>query len=152
MRLRVALALLVAATARPATPEGAAFSPRLPVRVGDVSGWQIVTGDFETGIARGAYRLYVNPSRAAMYQLVRYRVEILRPWPAVEDRRGDVERVAFVARPGVREPLLLWVLLPPGGQSSWRTVAADTDEYRAEIGVLMAVLQVHAAARAAPEP
>lgn len=151
MRLRAVLALLLAGLARPAATAGAEFSPSLPGGVGDVSGWELVTGDFETGTARGTYRFYVNPGRPAMYQLMRYRVEILRPWPAVEERRGDAERVAFVSRPGVREPMLFWVRRPGGAGPAWRAITAGTDEYRAEIGVLMAVLEVHRAARAAQE-
>jgi hypothetical protein len=152
MRLGPLLALLAAvvlgvprATAQDAGP---AFASSLPDGVGDVSGWELVTGEFETATARGSYRFYVNPARRAMYQLMRYRVDILEPWPAVRERRGDAERVAFVRLPGSREPMLFWARGSAGTDPEWRAIASDKDEYRAELGVLMAVLGVHRAARA----
>jgi hypothetical protein len=120
--------------------------------VGDVSRWLIVTGDFDTHHARGAYRLYVNPARRAMYQLMRYRVELLGSRSGEAARRGAAERVAFVRRPGVAEPLLLWKRSAPGVTPAWREVAAGSDEYRMELGVLMSVLAAHRAARAAEAP
>jgi hypothetical protein len=152
MRPHPLLALLAAvvAGAAPAAAQeaGPAYAPSLPDGVGDVSRWELVTGEFETATARGSYRFYVNPARRAMYQLMRYRVDILEPWPAVRERHGDAERVAFVRLPGSREPMLFWARHPPGTDPAWRAIAADSDEYRAELGVLMAVLGVHRAARA----
>lgn len=147
MRPRLAALLLLAGTAV-ARGEGPApaFAPLLPEGVGDVTGWEVVTGEFETRVARGAYRFYVNPARAAMYQLMRYRVELLDP--AGAPRRTDAERVVFVRRPGVREPIACWEKQPEGASAAWREVAAGTDEYRVEMGVLMQVLAVHRAARA----
>lgn len=135
--------------ARAAAQEaGPSFASSLPDGVGDVSGWELVTGDFETTTARGSYRFYVNPARRAMYQLMRYRVDILDPWPAVRGRRGDAERVAFVRLPGSREPMQFWARHSAGTDPAWRAIAEESDEYRAELGVLMAVLGVHRAARA----
>jgi hypothetical protein len=151
VRLRLAALLLLAG---PVLAHGqgwdAAFALVLPEGVGDVTGWQSVTGDFETEAARGAYRFYVNPARAAMYQLMRYRVELLGP--AGAPRRTDAERVAFVRRPGVREPIACWEKQPEGASPAWREIAAGTEEYRVEMGVLMQVLAVHRAARAATTP
>ena len=91
MRIRLALALLAAGLAGApvvsAQDAGPAFAPSLPEAVGDVSGWERITGDFETANARGSYWLYVNPASPAMYQLVRYRVE-LKP----EGTRGQAPR------------------------------------------------------------
>jgi hypothetical protein len=119
--------------------------------VGDVSRWEIITGDFEARRMRGAYRFYVNPSRQAMYQLMRYRVELLGRG-GEETRGGSAERVAFVRRPGTREPMLLWARSAGGAEPAWRPIGPDTDEYRVEIGVLMRVLAVHRAVRAAQAP
>ena len=55
------------------------FAAVLPVGVADVSGWEIISGEFETAQARGAYRFHVNPRRRAIYQVMRYRVELLAP-------------------------------------------------------------------------
>ena len=153
MRLRLAALLLLAGTGL-AHGQGSdpAFAPILPEGVGDVTGWQLVTGDFETETARGAYRFYVNPARAAMYQLMRYRVEFLAPAGTARRERTDAERVVFVRRPGVREPIACWEKQPPGASPAWREIAAGTEEYRFEMGVLMQVLAVHRAARVATPP
>jgi hypothetical protein len=153
MRLAPATCLLLALAAPPAA-RGAdgRFAARLPEAVGDVASWERITGEFETEAARGSYRFYVNPARRAMYQLMRYRVELLGPRTGAQARRGAAERVAFVPRPGTPEPMLFWARRPPGTTPAWREIGAGTDEYRAEIGVLMEVLGVHRAARAAQEP
>ena len=160
MQRWLALALLLAgatgAGARPDDRAGSAdaasgFSTSLPGAVGDVSSWEIVTGSFETDEARGAYLLYVNPARSAIYQLMRYRVELRKAVSPEEQRRGVAERVAFVARPGVREPMLCWERL--GGEAPpWREVAPGTPEYVLEMSVLVRVLAVHRAARTATPP
>jgi hypothetical protein len=133
------------------TDESAAFAGTLPHSVGDVSSWAIESGEFQTGTARGAYRLYVNPQRSALYQLMRYRVELLVATSLEEQRRGIAERVAFIRRPGVREPMGCWTRLP-GDATAWREVLAGTDEYRLEMSVLMQVLAAHNASEATPSP
>jgi hypothetical protein len=124
------------------------FAVILPDGVADVRGWEVVSGKFETSRARGSYLLYVNPRRQAMYQLMRYRVELLAPAPGLEERRGSRERVAFVTSPGVLEPLRCWEHEPPGTVPAWRELVAGTDEYVLEMGLLLQVLAVHRAARA----
>jgi hypothetical protein len=143
--------LLVMAAAATGQNGGTAFAPTLPHGVGDVSRWEIITGDFEAQRMRGAYRFYVNPSRQAMYQLMRYRVELLGRG-GEETRGGSAERVAFVRRPATREPMLLWARSAAGVEPAWRPIGPDTDEYRVEIGVLMRVVAVHRAVRAAQAP
>ena len=82
---------------------------------------------------------------------MRYRVELLGATSPQEQRRGVAERVAFIRRPGVREPMDCWMRLP-GDATEWREVAAGTDEYLLEMGVLMRVLAAHRAAQATPTP
>ena len=148
MRLAVAAGLLLALGLPTAAPAGeAVFAAILPDAVGDVSTWTVVTGDFETPTERGRYRFYVNPGRAAMYQLMRYRVELIGPSEAAAGRSGDAERVAFVQRPGVREPMLFWTRQPPGASPAWRPLVPGSHEYLVEIGVIMRVLAAHRAAR-----
>jgi hypothetical protein len=153
MRLRLAAALLLLGALRAAAQSGAgAFAPTLPDGIGDVSRWQLVTGDFDTRQARGAYRFYVNPARLAMYQLMRYRVQLLEGATSEERRRGPAERVAFVRRPGVREPMALWERGPEGADPAWREVAAGTNAYRLEMGVLLRVLGAHGAGNSVEVP
>jgi len=148
MRFVAAAALLlVVATGLGAQERAAGFAPSLPRDVGDVSRWEIVTGDFDVPQMRGSYRFYVNPSRQAMYQLMRYRVELLRQRSDAYQRASG-ERVAFVRHPGTRERMLIWTRAATEGGPSWRLVVADTDEYKIELSVLMGVLALHRAVRA----
>jgi len=126
---------------------GPVFSPTLPAGIGDISGWQIVTGDFETAEIRGGYRLYVNPAKPALYQLMRYRIDRQPGAPEQSDRRLGAERVAFIRNPGVREPMVYWERQPAGVVPQWREIAPGTREYIDEMGLLMRVLAVHRSAR-----
>jgi hypothetical protein len=125
----------------------AGFAAVLPTGVvADVSRWEVVSGSFETPTEAGSYILYVNPANMALYQLMRYRVVLHAAKGSFEESRSSVERVAFIPRPGVREPMLCWERLE-GEAPGWREVAAGTDAYRLEMGVLMRVLAAHRAAR-----
>ena len=150
MRVRWASALLLA-FAVPVAGQDADldFAPVLPEGVGNVTGWQVITGDFETANARGAYRFYVNPVRAAMYQLMRYRVDLRGAAGASGRERSGAERVAFIRRPGVPEPMACWERQPPGTSPAWRELTAGTEEYNLEMGVLFQTLAVHRRALAA---
>jgi hypothetical protein len=152
MRLIWAAGLVVVAALRATghEPDGG-FAPTLPAAVGDVSDWEVITGDFETAQMRGSYRLYVNPARLAMYQLMRYQVELLGQARDAY-RRTDGERVAFIQRPGIAEPLMLWARDATGIGTAWRAIAPDRSEYKAEMGILMQVLGSHRAARIGTEP
>ncbi len=152
MRLALGTGLLLAAAARAAAPDpDPGFASTLPAAVGDISGWEVVTGDFETARMRGSYRFYVNPARQAMYQLMRYRVDLLGQ-PGDELRPAAGERVAFVKHPGLPEPMLIWARDATGAVLAWRPIAADTGEYKNELAVLMGVLAVHRAARTGASP
>jgi hypothetical protein len=137
--------LFLLAASSPSHGGSGAFAHHLPAAVGDISEWEIITGDFETAAARGSYLFYVNPRRQGMYQLMRYRVELLDAGSARE--HGSAERVAFVRRPGLREPLLCWRHEPPGTVPAWRQLQAGSDEYKLEMATLMQVLAVHRAIR-----
>jgi hypothetical protein len=148
----LATGLLLAGAARAGAADGSAwFAPALPESVGDVSRWEIETGQFESQTERGDYRLYVNPQRLAMYQLMRYRVELLVATSPEEQRRGGAERVVFIRRPGVREPMVCWERLP-GEVTAWRVLSASTAEYQLEMNVLMRVLAAHRAVQASSSP
>lgn len=138
--LLLALLLLVSAGADVAGEAG--FAPTLPDSVGDVSGWELVSGSFETPGFRGDYRFYVNPERQALYQLMRFRT-------ATAGGSGaplDAEKVAFVPRPSMREPMLCWRRQPPGRVPQWRLLEPGSDEYVAEMTTLIRVIAIHRAA------
>jgi hypothetical protein len=147
MWFQLATVLVLAGPGGVAGPDGAAaFAPTLPNAVGDVSTWEVVTGSFETETERGSYLFYVNPARSALYQLMRYRVELRAARSPEERDRGAAERVAFIPRPGVREPMLCWEHVK-GERPAWREVVAGTGAYVVEMNVLMRVLAAHRAAQ-----
>jgi hypothetical protein len=129
--------------APPARGDLASFGAALPGDVGDVSAWTVVSGDFDTVRVRGAYRFYVNPARQAMYQLMRYDVQLLDPRSDLERDRRPGERVVFAAHPGTAEPLLCWSKERGPGSRAWLPVPAGTDAYRLEMMTLMQVLGIH---------
>ena len=139
----IALLLLLVGPAAPGQDASAGFALQLPAAVGDVSSWETITGRFETTRARGSYLFYVNPRRQGIYQLMRYRVELLG---ATDPRSGGhtfSERVAFVRNPGTREPLLCWRLQPGGSGLFWHSLTPGSEEYQHEMATLMQVLAVH---------
>jgi len=141
--LRFAWVLTLVAVPTPGQNAAASFSAALPPAVVDVSGWETITGEFETPGARGVYVFHVNPRRQAIYQVMRYQVELLRPTSELQRRRGSDERVAFVRNPGAREPMLCWQRDSEEAVPSWRALTSGTEEYTLEMGVLMRVLAVH---------
>lgn len=150
MRLGVfTLLALSCARLAAAQPAVSPFGPSLPQDIGDVAGWEVVSGEFETVDARGAYMFYVNPERLAMYQLMRYQLEFKSAGAGPSRQRPRAERVAFVRHPGVREPIECWEKQAPGGTTAWRRISAGTDEYTLEMAALMYMLSVHRAARSA---
>jgi hypothetical protein len=130
----------------------ASFAVVLPDGVADVRGWEVVSGEFETPRVRGSYLFYVNPRRQGLYQLMRYRVELLLPSPGLEEHRGSRERVAFVASPGVLEPMRCWEREAAGVVPQWQELVAGTDEYQLEMALLLQVLAVHRTALLSPAP
>jgi hypothetical protein len=140
MRRALPLALLLLASALPAEDGGAGFAPTLPRGVADVTGWETVTGRVDTAQVRGVFVFYVNPSFGAMYQVMRYDVQLLAPTNVLEEHRASTERVVYVRHPGLREPLRCWAAASPGTTPAWREIAAGTDEYRMEMYTLMRVL------------
>ncbi len=142
-RTAFAFVLLLAA----AGPTRAAdFAPTMPEGVADVSGWELVSGDFDTPGFRGDYRFYVNPQRQALYQVMRYHT-------STSGGTGEAlgsERVAFVRRPGVREPMLCWERQPAGATLQWRVLEPGTPEYLAEMRTLMRVIAMHRTATLGP--
>lgn len=132
----VCLVVLLAAAVRAAPAE---FAVRLPEGIADVTGWELVAGEFHTAGFRGSYRFYVNPTRQAMYQLMRFRTSE----KDVARAPLDAERVAFIPRPGVAEPMRCWVRNAPGAGQPWRAIDPATQEYKVEMVTLMRVLSVH---------
>jgi hypothetical protein len=127
------------------------FAAVLPEAVVDVSGWETVSGEFETATARGSYLFYVNPRLQAIYQVMRYRVELLSPPAGLPSRRPG-ERLAYIRKPGAAEPMRCWRRNPDPSVVAWTELTAGTAEYKLEMSVLMQVLAVHRVIRGSQAP
>jgi hypothetical protein len=145
MRFWLAAALLLSSGARAQTA-GPWFAETLPPGIVDVTGWEQVGGEFATPLLRGGYLFYVNPERLAMYQLMRYRVQRLPSATGPGEAAPGAERVAFIRRPGAREPIHCWERQGPGVVPEWRPFEPGTAEYRSEMALLGEVLAIHRAA------
>lgn len=142
-RVLSAALLFLAASSLPAGEAGAGFAPTLPPGIADVSGWETVAGQVDSTQVRGGFIFYVNPSFGAIYQVMRYRVQLVAPIGNLEEHRASTERVVYVRHPGLREPLQCWAATSPGTGPTWREIAPGSDEYRMEMFTLTRVLAVH---------
>jgi hypothetical protein len=133
-----ALAAGEPAGAKPLLPQE--FASSLPVLSLPIDSWLTTQGAFERRGMKGAYLFYVNPRRPALFQLMRYRLSYVAPASDHERQREATERVVFNADPERRVPLQAWVR-SASEPSGWRALVHGTDEYRAEMGYLIRVLQ-----------
>lgn len=95
-------------------------------------GWEQITGDVATAVDGARYEFFVNPSRQAIYEVVRYRFS----------RHGQAETVKF-----------LWNRYPTFGEGpacysqekdgSWRRLSSSSLEYRDEMMTAMRVYSMH---------
>jgi hypothetical protein len=136
--------LLMGGGALADSPGEPAFTFALPVEVGDVSGWEEVSGEFALPNATGRYCFYVNPRFLALYQVMRYRVSFAADGPAAP---VPSEKVVWNRRPGERVPLVVWERIFEGEPTGWRVMTAGSPEYQTEMGRLMSVLAAHRTAR-----
>lgn len=141
------LVLLSAAGSAETEELDPAFARQLPVEVGDVSAFEVVSGDFANATASGRYRFYVNPLFQGLYQVMRYRVRF-----TIDGQTAPTEKVVWNRQPGQREPLLVWERSATGEPVRWRSITPGTEEYVIEMGRLMQVLSAHGAARTLPLP
>jgi hypothetical protein len=134
----VGLVLLGATGSAPELDQ--AFAGELPVEVGDVRTFEVVSGVFKSPTASGRYRFYVNPHFQALYQVMRYRVRF-----TVDGEAAPTEKVVWNRQPGRREPLVVWARTATGEPARWRSLTPGTEEYITEMGRLIQVLSAHGA-------
>lgn len=146
VRVWLAAALLLSPGAGAPPAVGPSFAETLPPDIMDVTGWEQVAGEFATPLLRGGYVFYVNPERLAMYQLMRYRVQRLPSATGPGEAAPGAERVAFIRRPGERQPIDCWERQGPGVVPEWRPLEPGTTEYRSEMTLLGQILAIHRAA------
>jgi hypothetical protein len=125
----------------------AEFSSLPPEGVDDVSQWEVMSGEFATAQAVGAYRFYVSSGHSALYRLMRYRVSFLAASTEAERRNWPTEKLVWNAHPGARVPLLCWERVEAIGSAPahWRELNPGSPEYVAEMRVLIRVLYLRRA-------
>jgi hypothetical protein len=106
-------------------------------------GWQRFIGHAETPTERVAYELYVNPRRAALYEVTRYHVT--RLWKDAEGRaqaRVETEKFLWNSHPGA-EHLRCFELL---GDGTWVRMKTGSERYRFEMATAIHVYALHRSA------
>jgi hypothetical protein len=141
--VRAALALFL--TLGAAGPVAEDYTTPPPDVVADVSRWELVSGTFRNENVEGSFRFYVNPERAALYQLMRYRVRFVDPGTELESRYRAVEKLVWNAHPGERLPLRSFehTAAAEGRPAGWREMRHGDREYHDEMAVLIMVLSLH---------
>ncbi len=140
--------VLLGAAGSVETPEAdPAFARQLPVEMGDVSAFEVVSGDLANATASGRYRFYVNPLFPGLYQVMRHRVRL-----TIDGQAAPGEKVVGNRQPGQGEPLRVWARIETAEPVRWGSITPGTEEYLIEVGRLMQVLSAHRAARTLPLP
>ena len=140
--LAVGLVLLVTAGSVDAPEVDPAFARDLPVEMGDLSTFEVVSGAFTNRTASGRYCFYVNPLFQGLYQVMHYRVRF-----TVDGEAAPTEKVVWNREPGQRKPLVVWARIATGEPVRWRSITPGTEEYVIEMGRLMQILSAHGASR-----
>lgn len=137
----VAAAVLGLAAAA-ALPVAQGFALHLPAGLPDISRWQKVSGSaaLTDGSAAVTYEFYVNPARAARYDVIRYRIvgwdggaggPPYRPTERLQWQAGDNDLRRYECMPGQAEGC------------AWREIERNSTEYHREMPVILWVLNVH---------
>jgi hypothetical protein len=136
-----------------AAPAGAQdFASEVPGVVRDLDALEVVAGAFETESLSAAFRFYVRPERAGVYEVMRYRLRR----SGAGGGRGSLptEKLVWYEHPGQREPLRCFERIEAddgAGGRRWREMASGTAEYDAEMRTLIAVLSRHRSAVVPPD-
>lgn len=140
MRKIGAVALLVFLVSPP--PQGRQFTRTLPEEMPSLEGWEKITGEAELDNPRMAvhYEFYVNPGHRALYEVVRYRIE-LEGSVAGEDGYQPTERLQWQAG----EKILRRFECQEGaeGPCHWREIEVGSLEYDRETGVILWLYGLH---------
>jgi hypothetical protein len=113
-----------------------------------IQGWQRFAGSGDVDAEAFTYELWVNPARAALYEITRYRRHSAADGSALSN-----EMLLWNSRPGERVPLLcyervarrrpwtLWLVR----HWAWRPVPPGTPRYREEMARAIRIYELHRA-------
>ena len=127
------------------SPDSAAFARKLPAGVPSVSSWERITGEAHFGNPPLSvwYEFYVNPERAGLYQVVRYRIRTARPdddYRATERLQWHLSGTKTLRRFECRE---IRAYLGEATPCEWTELLPDSAEYRRETPVILWLYGLH---------
>jgi hypothetical protein len=118
-----------------APPVGAAdFTVEPPFPIARFADFEVLGGELVSPQLRAGYRFYVDPARAGLYTVMRYRLR--------SSGGGEPPREKFVwnERPGLPVPLRCFEWVEAVGGGSWRELDAGSAAYEREMQTLRLVL------------
>lgn len=118
------------------------FSYTLPAGVPSLQGWEKSEARAELdGPSRIVeYQLFVRPGRGATYEVIRYRIAYADPRES--ERLGDTpnERLQWDLN---GRTLRRFELIPTAQGARWEELAAGSQRYTRETGVILALMGLH---------
>jgi hypothetical protein len=124
-----ALALLLGSGAAAAD-----FAAPPPQRIAGFDGFEMLGGELASPRLKAGYRFYVDPARAALFTVMRYR---LRQSGPVE---SPTEKFVWNERPGERVALRCFEWVEASGGGAWREMPTSGAAYHREMVTLLLVL------------
>jgi len=123
------LPLLVASLARAGD-----FAAEPPLPIARFAAFEVFGGELHSPRLRAGYRFYVDPARAALFSVMRYRLR--------SNGTGVLPTEKFVwnERPGQGVTLRCFEWVEAGGGGSWRELSAGSAAYGQEMQTLRMVL------------
>lgn len=113
------------------------FQAEPPYPIARFATFEVLGGELQSSRLRAAYRFYVDPLRAGLYTVMRYR---LRP---SGDETPPTEKLVWNERPGQGAHLRCFEWIEAGGGSgggAWRELSAASPAYGQEMQTLRLVL------------
>jgi hypothetical protein len=110
------------------------FAALPPQSIVGFATFQVLGGELASPRLNAGYRFYVDPARAALFTVMRYRLR------ATGSEGAPTEKFVWNERPGQRFPLRCfeWVEATSGG--AWREMAPGSVAYSSEMRTLGLVL------------
>ena len=123
------LSLLVASVARAGD-----FTAEPPLPIARFAAFEVFGGEVDSGRLRAGYRFYVDPARAALFTVMRYRLR------ANGREAPPTEKFVWNERPGQGVALRCFEWVEASGPGSWRELSAGSAVYEQEMQTLRLVL------------
>jgi hypothetical protein len=144
MRMQPLAGLVLVSASRVA---GADFVALPPHPIAGFATYEVFQGELASSRLKAGYRFYVDPARAALFTVMRYRLR------ATGGESMPTEKFVWNERPGQGVALRCFEWIESAEGSAWRELAAGGVDYQREMSTLRLVLseQNHAYRRQVEE-